>query len=332
VPVKALLRSRTVALLKQGGAVGILTLTLTSTQHGCREQVSSPLPCEQVPRDSLRYARHEEVSCSTGGNLAFRDAGVVCDSWGAISDTSLMGIYVLESGHHTPRRLLPWGYEPSWSPDQSKLVVGGQQLYIVDSSTGGFRRLTASPETCSFPAWDPTNTWIAYARAMSVWLVHPDGTEDHDIGSVAGAGSLWPSWNSTGTRILHSRPAAGAYGQEIYAMDPDGTNVVRITHNDTDDWYPAFSPDDQRVAYTACLRSGSFEIWVADANGTNARQVSQHGGWRCAWLPDGQHLVYTRAGTTCGGTDLGVLSMINVDTGEETQVTYPWPQRPEICR
>jgi Tol biopolymer transport system component len=36
---------------------------------------------------------------------------------------------------------------------------------------------------------------------------------------------------------------------EIYLMDADGRNPIRLTNNSADDWNPAWSPHGQRIAF-----------------------------------------------------------------------------------
>ena len=47
---------------------------------------------------------------------------------------------------------------------------------------------------------------------------------------------------------------AGNY--EIYVMDADGKNQLRLTNNPNDDWSPSWSPDGKRIAFMS-VRDGS---------------------------------------------------------------------------
>jgi len=75
-----------------------------------------------------------------------------------------------------------------------------------------------------------------------------------------------------------------------------------------DDFTPQFSPDGKYVAFVSA-RSGSTEIWVSDASGSNAVQVTSFGGPDVAapsWSPDGGRIAF--ASNAAGGYDIWVMS------------------------
>jgi Tol biopolymer transport system component len=69
---------------------------------------------------------------------------------------------------------------------------------------------------------------------------------------------------------------------EIFVMDADVTNVQQLTDNDDGDYFPAWSPDGNRIAFQSD-RYGDDEIFVMDADGTNVVRLNQKGtnpDWR----------------------------------------------------
>ena len=108
----------------------------------------------------------------------------------------------------TVRRPIPTRFEftishPSWSPDQSELVVYDQNgLLLVQVATG--RTRTLGDIGARDPAWSPTGTWIAYARDNGIWLIQPNGTHDHLIthGAPSGEASS-PTWSPDGSKIAY---------------------------------------------------------------------------------------------------------------------------------
>jgi dipeptidyl aminopeptidase/acylaminoacyl peptidase len=63
------------------------------------------------------------------------------------------------------------------------------------------------------------------------------------------------SLSKDGRRIVASRGPSPLFGDsekgEIVVMDADGGNVVAITRNTVDEWFPSFSPDGAQVVFTS---------------------------------------------------------------------------------
>ena len=100
-------------------------------------------------------------------------------------------------------------------------------------------------------------------------------------------------------RILFGSDRDGT--PEIYVMDADGANLVRLT---TDAWVQispvtkvtslAWSPDGTRIAFIA-NRGGDRRIFVMNADGTDlVRLTDQHAGNGApAWSSDGRRIAFT---------------------------------------
>jgi WD40 repeat protein len=54
---------------------------------------------------------------------------------------------------------------------------------------------------------------------------------------------------------------------EIYTMNVDGSEQVRLTNNPADDVYPSFSPDGSKIAFTS-TRDGNDEIYTMNVDGS----------------------------------------------------------------
>ena len=74
-----------------------------------------------------------------------------------------------------------------------------------------------------------------------------------------------------------------------------------------DETGPSYSPDGNQVVFTS-TRTGFEELWIADVDGSNLRQMTSMGGPHCGnvqWAPDGQSILF--ASTREGTTDLYLL-------------------------
>ena len=65
------------------------------------------------------------------------------------------------------------------------------------------------------------------------------------------------------------------------------TNVI--------DSYPMFSPDGKQIAFES-NRTGNFEIYIINADGTNIKQLTSDTAFdgTPAWSPDGKQIVFIR--------------------------------------
>jgi Tol biopolymer transport system component len=93
---------------------------------------------------------------------------------------------------------------------------------------------------------------------------------------------------------------------------------VPVASSTFDEGTPDYSPDGKRLAF-ASTRSGTEEIWISDADGSNPMQVTSMGGPQCAnprWSPDGQTILFNSRRE--GSADLYLL---RPDTGELRRLT-----------
>jgi hypothetical protein len=106
---------------------------------------------------------------------------------------------------------------------------------------------------------------------------------------------------------------------EIYVMNPDGSNQRRLTNTPGEDWHPAWSPDGTRILFQ-CMSGGTFNVCMINADGSGYTQITN---WtkddglaqRPVWSPDGSKIVVTRE--LAGGQKLIVM---NADGSNQREI------------
>lgn len=110
----------------------------------------------------------------------------------------------------------------------------------------------------------------------------------------------------------------------IYVYDIDSAQLTQITSGDFDDSAPAWSPDDQQVAFASNRGvDGTYDtdIWLVDAQGGKAAvKLTANAGADASptWHPDGRWLV-TRSAMADVAANYAVnqLTRINIETREQ---------------
>jgi len=128
---------------------------------------------------------------------------------------------------------------------------------------------------------------------------------------------------------------------DLYRMDADGSNVRRITDTPGYDGGAFFSRDCSKIvwrasrptgaaldAYKALLangkvRPGELEIWVANPDGTEARQVTYLGGANFApyFFPNGQRILFSTNHHDPRGREFDIFA-VNLDGSGLERITY----------
>lgn len=91
-----------------------------------------------------------------------------------------------------------------------------------------------------------------------------------------------------------TRRAAISVHGEIFTIATDRGDIARLTRSYWRDTNPSWSPDGKWIAFTSD-QSGREEVWLMDAEGENARKLSDADTEKFAivWAPDSKSLAYT---------------------------------------
>ena len=163
----------------------------------------------------------------------------------------------------------------------------------------------------------------AYPGEMGeIYTMNADGSGIARLTFELNADDAWPAWSPNGKRIVFASDRTG--DRELWAMNSDGTDLVRLTHSAGPDAGGVYSPNGKQIAFHS-RRDGNFELYVMGADGENPTRLTNHPGtdlWP-DWSPNGKGIAFQRGFR--GNEDIYVLDL---KTGEERRLTdHPAPDR-----
>jgi serine/threonine-protein kinase len=199
---------------------------------------------------------------------------------------------------------------PVWSPDGNHLYFssnrgGSSNIWrvAIDENTGVTsgppEAVTAIGATTSVLhlSFSRDGKKLAYSaqtelrNLRSVRFDPGQGTVGKAVSITQGSMPLWfPDVSPDGQWLT-----AYSMGQQrhIFIMRTDGTDQRDLTPDNFRHAWPRWSPDGQRIAFTS-RRTGDYELWVINRDGSGLRQITQSsGGHYSPWSSDGSMIAYS---------------------------------------
>jgi Tol biopolymer transport system component len=175
---------------------------------------------------------------------------------------------------------------PELAPIRIVFFTGGG-IQGMNADGTGRRTLVAGRYTGPDPS--PDGTQIVFSRVTAgsnaLMIMNADGTDSR----VLVAGEFYAAdWAPDG-RSIAAIAGIQRHGGPIKVITVTGGSARFLTGPalPADDWYPRWSPDGTRVAFSRYFGDGD-DIWVVNADGTALRQLSALGGFAPVWSPDGR--------------------------------------------
>ncbi|RJQ39928.1 MAG: DUF5050 domain-containing protein [Dehalococcoidia bacterium] len=177
-------------------------------------------------------------------------------------------------------------------PDRIAFLSEGKtdelDIYIMGVDGTDLKRLTTSGIDLGNISVSPDGRRIVFRDDNGLFTINDDGTRKVSLTDLR---AYEPAWSPNGSKIAFQSWENDL--PEIYMMDADGSNLVRLTDNSAYDDYPAWSPDGSKIVFVSD-RDGNNEIYVMNADGSNQRRLtnSPESDTFPVWSPDGTKILF----------------------------------------
>jgi Tol biopolymer transport system component/DNA-binding winged helix-turn-helix (wHTH) protein len=237
----------------------------------------------------------------------------------------------------TPAAETAGDYRAAFSPDGQSIAFvremrGGTDVHVVAATGGESRRLTTGHRRITSVAWLSGGRRLAFSESApdglstTVWTLDPAGGEAERMAATPEP-AVDLATDRAGRRLAFTRRV---HDTNIRRIDLSGPRrgeraLISSARIDQD---PAVSPDARRIAFTSS-RSGSSEIWMANADGTEPRQLTSlsTASRDPAWSPDGQLIAFASVPPKALRHDIYVINIIGGPARQlvDDAATDTWP-------
>ncbi|MDI6825849.1 MAG: hypothetical protein QMD36_01480 [Candidatus Aenigmarchaeota archaeon] len=239
----------------------------------------------------------------------------------------------------------------TWSPDGKKISFNtfcrlpneDKVVQMVVMNADGTNPIIL--KAGEHPVFSPDGKKIAYLYKSSalvkgcpecpkcgkqLWIMNVDGSNDHIIYKEPENGTLfWPVFSPDGKKIVF-----GVWKEkdeinelstwDLYSIDTDGTNLLRLTNDQSFDGYHVVSPDGKEILFISA-RSGPTELWTMSFNGSDPRQLTFSKSLKANGLsisPDGKRIAFSMSNDKTG---FDIWMMTKEAVAETKPPTYVEP-------
>jgi Tol biopolymer transport system component len=197
---------------------------------------------------------------------------------------------------------------PRFSPDGRTVAFAryvstehAGDVYLISLFGGEPKRLTFDKAAVRGSVWTSDGKYLVFSSdrlgdTHRLWKIPASGDEAEPLAAGQQSAAA-PALSRDGRRLPYTRPLRDI---NIWRFEINGvvgssrlpTELIASTEQDVD---PHISPDKKRVVFSSD-RTGTWEIWMCDSDGSKPQQVTSHSGPAMAgtprWSPDGQQIAF----------------------------------------
>jgi TolB protein len=191
-------------------------------------------------------------------------------------------------GLHLREEVAVPGRSPAISPGRTRVIyMAGTwtdtKLMLAKIDGSDARQINQGLPIAWNVAWSPDGARIAFtsrdaANVLQIYVTNPDGTSLHQLTHMPASegNAQMPAWSPDGKTLAMQVNNGQTHTAHIWLLDVATGQTRKLAPHDAAylDEIPAWSPDGKRLAFQS-NRTGRMEVWIMNADGTGARQVTK---------------------------------------------------------
>ena len=218
---------------------------------------------------------------------------------------------------------------PAFSPDGKNIAfmrdtLDTQEIFVMPAQGGTPRQVTFDKRIIQGLSWNADGSALIFSSNRgglpSLWRIPAGGGSPEFLPFGGGARAIRPTVARKGNRMAYTNVsyASDIWRAELPVNGSKPAPAAKFIVSTELEEGPQYSPDGKRIAFQS-TRTGNYEIWRCDADGTNLVQLTRFNGPLTGtprWSPDGRELVFDSR--PAGHSHIFV---INAEGGQPREIT-----------